>query len=264
MDSTDLVKSGRLKEARGQLVEELRSSPADLGKRTLLFQVLCFCGEWEKAERQLGVIAAQDPRRETGVQVYTNIVQAEKEREQISKGNGRPSCLPHVPAYLELHFAAWEKVCQGKIEEAQAFFSKIDEQRPSVSGSINGKPFQGFRDTDTLFSYFLEAIVHERYVWIPIESVRELIIPPPATMFDLLWASAQITSWEGLTMTCYLPALYPESYHQDDERIKLGRMTDWLPMGGAFARAVGQHVYEIGEEEVALLEIREVQFNMSD
>jgi type VI secretion system protein ImpE len=264
MDSKDLIKSGRLKAARTQLVEEVRSSPADLGSRTLLFQVLCFCGEWEKAERQLGAIAAQDVRRETGVQVYSNIVRAEKERDQVSKGLVRPSCLPHVPPYLEMHFAAWDKVREGKIEEAADYFSKIDEQRPVVSGTINGKSFQGFKDTDTFLTYFLEAIAHDRYVWIPLESVRELNIPTPSTMFDLLWTSARITSWEGLTMNCFLPVLYPESYSREDERIKLGRMTDWVPMGGPYARAVGQHVFEIGGDDVAILEIREALFKMSD
>ena len=62
MDSRDLIKAGRLSEARKQLIEEVKSSPADSGKRTLLFQVLIFCGEWDKAERHLETVAAQDAR----------------------------------------------------------------------------------------------------------------------------------------------------------------------------------------------------------
>lgn len=83
MNSKDLIKAGRLSEARKQLVEEVKSSPADLGKRTLLFQVLSFCGEWDKADRHLDAIVTQDSSRQTGVQVYKNLVHAERERMEV-------------------------------------------------------------------------------------------------------------------------------------------------------------------------------------
>jgi hypothetical protein len=37
-------------------------------------------------------------------------------------------------------------------------------------------------------------------------------------------------------------------------------MTDWIPLTGPFFKGVGQHVFQIGEEEKAILEIREVLF----
>jgi len=264
MDPKDLVKAGRLSEARNQLVQEVRSSPSDLGMRTLLFQVLSFGGEWSKAEQHLDAIVTQDLKREGGVQIYKNLIQGERERLEVAKLNRRPSFLPETPPYAETYFAACQKVMKKEIDEAAALMDQIDAQRPLLSGTVNGKRFEGFQDTDTLLSFFLEALVHGRYIWIPFESVRELSVSPPNNFFDLLWIPARIATREGLTLSCYLPVLYPESFVHEDERIKLGRMTDWKSLGGSFSRGMGQHVYQIGDEDMALLEIREVLFNPSE
>ena len=264
MNSKDLIKAGRLSEARQQLIDEVKSSPGDLVKRTLLFQVLIFCGEWVKAERHLEAIAAQDSSRETGVQVYENLIRAEKERMEVCRLKRRSSFLPEAPAYLEMYYEAWNKVGEKQTEEGRKLFDQIDAQRLLVSGTVNGKRFTGFKDTDTFLSFFLEAIIYERYVWVPFESIRELSITPPQTLFDLLWTTARITTWEGLTTNCYLPVLYPDSYLHEDDRVKLGRMTDWTPLGGPFSKGMGQHVFQLGEEEMAILEIQDVIFNVPE
>jgi hypothetical protein len=38
-------------------------------------------------------------------------------------------------------------------------------------------------------------------------------------------------------------------------------MTDWTPLGGAFSKGMGQHVFQLGEEEMAILEIQDAVFN---
>jgi type VI secretion system protein ImpE len=260
MNSKDFIRAGRLTEARAQLIEEVKSAPSDLAKRTLLFQALSFCGEWDKAERQLDVIATLDPKAETGVQIYKNLIHVEKERTDVLKRNRRPSFLTETPPYLEMYFAAWDKLIEDRIEEAGELYGQIDAQRPMISGTLDEKIFSGFRDIDTFLSFFLEAFVHDRYIWLPFESLRELSLTPPQTLFDLLWTTARITTWEGLSLNCYLPVLYPDSFLHEDDRIRLGKMTDWAPLGGPFAKGMGQHVFQIGKEEVALMDIREVLF----
>lgn len=261
MDVKELIRSGRLSDARKQLVEEVKSSPADVGKRTLLFQVLALCGEWDKADRHLDAIVVQDASTETGVQVYKNLIHAEKERIEVFKRMRYPSLLTKAPSYFEMYFAAWDALLKKDIEGAQKLYDQIEVS--PLSGTINGKTFSGFSDMDSLLSLFIEVIVHERYVWIPCESLRELSITPPKSLFDLLWTTVHITTWEGLNLNCYMPVLYPESFLHEDERIKMGRMTDWIPLGGPFYRGSGQHVFQVGEEEMALLEIRDVVFEFS-
>jgi type VI secretion system protein ImpE len=260
MDARELIRKGRLKEARKQAAEEVKSSPADLAKRTLLIQILSFCGEWDKAERHLEAVSSQDPGRETGVQIYRNLIRAEKERLQVVRQNTRPSFLPGPPAYLKALNAAWQNLLKGSGEQAEAFFYELQKKIPPNKGSLNGLPFEGLRDTDTALAFFIEAFVHDRYVLLPFEAVRELVIQAPQTLFDLLWAPALITTWEGLSLNCYVPVLYPESFRHEDDRIKLGRMTDWTSLGGSLTKGAGQHVFQAGQDEWALLDIRAVVF----
>jgi type VI secretion system protein ImpE len=260
MDAKDFIRAGRLAEARKQLTEEVKAAPEDSAKRTLLFQVLSFYGEWDRAERHLDVIASRDAKSETGVQVYKNIIKAEKERIEVSQRLRRPSILPKTPPYFELYFDALEKLTKNDVDGAAGAFDQMGAAHPLISGTINGKSFEGFEDTDSCLALFLEGIVHDRYVWIPVEMVREVILSDPKTLFDLLWIPAHVTTQEGLSIGCYLNVLYPDSFAHEDDRLKLGRMTDWLPLGGPFSKGVGQHVFQVGEEEMALLEIREVLF----
>ena len=264
MDSKDLIKAGKLSEARKQLTEEVKSSPADSGKRTLLFQVLSFAGEWDKAERHLDTLIQQDSKKETGAQIYRNLIRAEKERSEVLKLRRPPSLIPRSPAYLSEHLRAIQELRAGRLEEATRLMSQIEEQRSPISGMFNGKPFDGFKDTDAFLSYFLEVIIHEQYSWVPFEGIQELTISPPTKLFDLLWIPAQMTTWESLLLYCFLPVLYPESFLHAEDQVKLGRMTDWIPMGGPYSKGMGQHVFEVGDEEVTLLEIRELVFKKVD
>jgi type VI secretion system protein ImpE len=264
MNAKELIKAGRLGEARKALIEGVKASPADMGNRTLLFQIQAIYGEWEKAERQLDVIAGQDPKAEIGVQVYKNLVAAEKMRMDALNGNSRPSFVPKTPPYVELYYAACEKLGAKKFGEAVELFDQINEQRPVISGTLNGRSFTGFGDADVTLSFYLEAIVHDKYVWIPVESLRELTVAAPKTFFDLLWIAARVTTWDGLAMSCYLPVMYPNSFLHEDDRVKLGRMTDWEPLGGAFVKGMGQHVFDVGDEEIPLLEMREVLFTVPE
>ena len=261
MDAKDLIKAGKLSEARSQLVEDVKSSPGNLNSRTLLFQVQAYAGEWDKALRQLEVITTQDAGRETGVQVYLNLIQAETERIEVFQHKRRPSFLPETPAYFEQYHAAWQKLTDQEFAAAESIFSEIGDRCAKITGTLNGREFTGFSETDTRLTGFLEAFVHERYVWLPLEMLRELILPEPQTLLDLLWASAQVTMHGGLTLNCFLPVLYPDSFRHEDDRLKLGRMTDWTNPGPGFQQGIGQHVYQVGDNDVAILEIREAVFN---
>ncbi|MHC1742014.1 MAG: type VI secretion system accessory protein TagJ [Syntrophobacteraceae bacterium] len=260
MDAKELIRAGKLAEARNQLVAEVKAAPGDFNRRTLLFQVLCLLGEWDKAALHLNTVAAQNLKSEVAAQAYRNLVHAEKQREEVFTSGRRPAFMPEMPAYAEAFFQVWDLVSKDLIEDAESVYTSIIEKLPLPSGTLNSNPFAGFRDTHSFLSPFLEVFVHDRYVWLPIGAVRELTIAPPQTLFDTLWVSCHLTTWEGLAMNCFLPSLYPLSHRHEDDRVKLGRMTDWKSAGGFFVRATGQHVFEVGEEDVNLLEIRELVF----
>jgi len=261
MEIKELMQAGKLAEARQQLVAAVKASPADLTSRTLLFQVLCYCGEWDKADRHLQAIVAQDSNRGAGVLGYRNLVHAEMERLDVRNKNLNASFLSDPPDYLDLFLLFRENLREKKQDEAGEILAKLDSLRPAISGTVNDTAFEGFCDTDTTLFPFLEVFAHERYLWIPFESMRELSVSQPESLLDLLWIPARVTTWEGLTINCYLPVLYPESFLHEDARIIMGRMTDWTPLVGAYARGLGQHVFEVGGKDMAILEIHDVIFN---
>ncbi len=151
MEPKELIRAGRLSEARQYLTTAVKTAPADLGLRTLLFQVLAFSGEWDKAKKQLDVILTQDPGRETGVQVYLNLVHAEQERLEVATLKRRPSFYPQAPSYTEAYFAAWDKVVAQQFEEADKLFDQIQAQRPAVTGTIDRAEFHRIQRHRQLF-----------------------------------------------------------------------------------------------------------------
>lgn len=260
MTAVELLRAGRLTEVRQQAAAEVKAAPADVGKRTLLFQVLAFCGEWDKAEAHLDVIASQDVKAEVGAQVYRGLLAAERERAAVSLER-LPAILPKAPPYLESYLDGRRKLEGRQAAAAEESFGQAASHRPRVSGRADDTPFGEFRDTDAFLELFLEAMVHGHYVWIPFEFLREVSIPAPKGLMDLLWTTARVATEDGLVMHCHLPVLYPGSHTHEDDRVKLGRMTDWVSLGGPYMRGVGQHVFQVGKEEKALLEIRELAFD---
>jgi type VI secretion system protein ImpE len=260
MEAKELIAAGKLTEARAQLTDQVKKAPSDSRARTLLFQVLAFLGELDKAERHLDMIATLSPRSETGVQVYRDVVHAERQRRGVVNGTSLPGFVSGIPPYLDRFLTGWKKVRENALEEAHELFEQVEAERRTPRGVINGATFEDFCDTDGFLSYVLEVIVHDRYIWVPFESIAELSVDQPRTLFDLLWIPAHLVTWEHLDLMCYLPVLYPESFIEEDERIRLGRTTEWRKVGDSLLKGVGQHVYQAGDEDIALLEIREMTF----
>ena len=61
MTPLELYRAGELGQAIKALGDELRSNPLDARRRTFLFELLCFAGEYDRAEKHLDVLADQNP-----------------------------------------------------------------------------------------------------------------------------------------------------------------------------------------------------------
>src|SRR5438128_2688391 len=91
-DARTLFDAGRLGDAVAELTESLRLRPADTGLRTFLFELLCFQGDLDRAEKQLGVLVHQsgDARIALAVQVYGQLLAAERLRRDVFHGQALP------------------------------------------------------------------------------------------------------------------------------------------------------------------------------
>ena len=69
------------------LGKELREYPSDAQRRTFLFELLCFAGNWDRADKQLEILAGSDPSgtkdRRLGALLYRAAIGAERTRQEM-------------------------------------------------------------------------------------------------------------------------------------------------------------------------------------
>lgn len=263
MSIKQLFDAGDLAGAIAAANEEVRANPADTRRRTFLFELLTFAGDLDRAERQLDVIAHQDPQSEWPAQVYSNLLAAERARRRFHAEGLKPEFLLDPPPYADLHCQAANRLRERRPAEASQLLDQAADACPALSGQVDGQPFDEFRDCDDLVAPFLELFLLRDYVWIPFEQIRELEISPPERPRDLLWAPARIELTDGSQRRAYVPVLYHASHEHADDQLKLGRSTDWQAADQGPVLGVGQRLFLAGEADRALLETRLVQFHAS-
>jgi type VI secretion system protein ImpE len=260
MKAKELLDAGHLLAAIEQLNQEVRSHPTDSRLRTFLFELLCFAGDYERAERQLEVIGQQSAPAEVGVQVYRNILTAEQTRRRLFLDGLRPNFLFDPPAYTHLHLEAVNRLRERRPAEAKALLERSEGARPLLEGRLEDHVFGDFCDADDLLGPFLEVIVNGNYAWLPFEHVSHLTISPPRRLRDLLWIPAILESHLGAVGEVFLPVLYVGSSEHGNDHVRLGRMTDWKAVGEGLALGVGQRLFLVDGVERPMLEVREVAF----
>lgn len=263
MNSKQLLESGQLSAAVTELTQEVKQRPADVSLRTFLFEVLCFAGEYDRAVRQLDVIGHQDEKTGVGVEVYRQLIRAESKRKQLFEQGLMPTFLATPPTYVTNQLDAISCLRTGKSGDAKRLLEESSGRAPNCACRVNGQDYASFRDSDDRTASVLEVFARDAYLWIPVEQVVKIVIPPPTHLRDLLWMPASVEVMGRPAVDVFLPVLYPESAVQENDQIRLGRMTDWLDLGDRIVGGIGQKVFLLGEIELALLEIREFEWRAS-
>ncbi|HEX8098394.1 MAG TPA: tetratricopeptide repeat protein, partial [Pyrinomonadaceae bacterium] len=124
-----LFEAGKLNEAIEALTGEVKTSPADTARRTFLFELLCFAGEWDRAEKQLDVIGHQSAQAELGVLVYRHNIKAERERRKVFTEGAPPHFLNEPPAYVDFLVEALGKMRGGDAQGARESLDRAEEER---------------------------------------------------------------------------------------------------------------------------------------
>jgi len=259
MTAKDLFDQGKLSAAIAQLNGDVKSHPTDVRLRTFLFELLCFAGDYQRADRQLEVLGQQGTSTEIGVQIYRKVLTAEQARLRLFSQSLKPHFLFAPPAYATLHLEAINRLRENRVTEARALLEQALEQRPVVQGTINGQPFTDIQDSDVILAPFLEIIVQGEYTWLPFAQIKQLRMEAPKRLRDLLWSQATLETFDGPRGEVFIPVLYPGSSIHVDEQVKLGRMTDWQPLGEGLTRGAGQRLLLVDDEERSLLEVRELE-----
>jgi len=230
LTAKELFQQGKVREAEKALTAYMRERPSDTAQRTFLFELLCFEGEYARAERQLGVLAGGSVEKETGAIVYYAALHAEKTRHELFENEAFPS----------------------------------DSTAVSPPGELNGKPFSDLRDADPDIGARLEVFAAGAYLWLPFEHVASLEMGPPQRLRDTLWAPALVQtaqSFKGMDLgEVLIPAIYPFSWRHPDEAVWLGRVTDWTVDDEGREYPSGQKILLVDGEEIPFLEVRSLKF----
>lgn len=221
-------------DAMKALSAELRDNPTDARRRTFLFELLCFAGEWERADKQLEVLGQAGPESEMGVLLYRSALFAERQRHDLFQ--------------------------RGELPPEQ------EDTEAERNGVVNDKPFTYFADADPRIGARLELFAAGNYLLLPIEHIASIQIPPPKRLRDLIWTPAAVRttpSFKGSELgEVLLPVLAPFSWRHPEEAVRLGRMTVWEKTDGAgFQVPFGQKVWQVDDEDVPFLELRALEFN---
>jgi type VI secretion system protein ImpE len=257
----ELLEAGQLTPAIEQVTAELKNKPADVSLRLFLFELLCFSGDLNRAEKQLDVVGHQDAKVDLGVQVYRNNIKAERDRRRLFSEGLQPHFLSEPPEYIDRHLEAINQLRQGNLGQVRELLDRAEEERPAISGQLSGESFQDFRDADDFVSPILELIVHDKYTWLPFEQLKRIEIAEPKQLRDLIWTSATLESAQGAIGEVFIPVLYAGSSDHPNNLVKLGRMTDWRKLAGDLDSAAGSRLFLIDDEDRPIFEARTIEFD---
>ena len=100
MDAKELLDAGRLAAAIERLNQVVRAHPGDPKLRIFLFEILCFAGDYERAQRQLDVLDQLNAQAGSGTILYRSVLAAEQARRAVATENRLPAFLLEPPALL--------------------------------------------------------------------------------------------------------------------------------------------------------------------
>jgi type VI secretion system protein ImpE len=229
-----LYQAGQLNEALRALAAEVRDHPADVARRTFLFELLCFAGEYDRAEKHLNVLADVSKQAEMGAILYHSALHAERLRLEQFKKNDLPTLAP----------------------------------MKQFSGVLNGQPFDSIVDADPRIGARLELYAAGAYLWIPFEHIMSIELQAPSKLRDLLWAPAIVRTGPSFKERelgeVMIPVLYPLSYAHSNDAVRLGRETHWQDVEGGEPIPIGQKIFLVDGEEFPLLEVRKLEFAVQE
>ncbi|HLK67660.1 MAG TPA: type VI secretion system accessory protein TagJ [Bryobacteraceae bacterium] len=229
MTARELYQAGKLDEAVLALNAELRNNPDDAKRRTFLFELLCFAGNFDRAEKQLDILAQGSPEALTGALMYRAALAAERGRREMFEKKEYPT-------------------------------TGSDVHEPA--GTLNGTAFQAVSDSDPRIGPRLEVFAAGQYMWIPFQHIASLEMQPPKRLRDLLWAPVVLRtgpSFRGVELgEVLVPTLSPFSFKHADDAVRLGRVSVWEEQDGEEI-PFGLKSLLIDGEEFPILELRRLE-----
>lgn len=266
MDPEALVKEGRLAEAREAITTKIKNDPAKAENHVFMFQLLAVLGEWERALTRLNVAAELDVDADLLKHLCGPALQAEALRERIFRGERSPLIFGEPDEWIGWLVQSLGLLVQGKTELAADLRDKAFEHAPAAPGRItvgdgDPEPFEWIADADGRLGPVLEAVIDQKYYWLPLHRVSSIAMGTPTALRELIWIPATIVLTTGVEQNAMLFARYPGSHASDDSSIRLARKTDFTEAAEGLILGLGQRMLATDAGEHALLDVRRIEID---
>jgi type VI secretion system protein ImpE len=260
-DVHELVQHGRTAEALAAAQDRARAAPADAEARTLLFELYCLAGLWDRALTHAALAPTLDPRAASLAQYAPVMVRAEGQRRDVWEGRAQPRVLGAALPWAADLAAAVGLAAKGDATRAAELRRSALAAAPPVAGALDDQPFTSLSDADPRLGPVLELFVNGEYAWAPLALFSRLEIAPPRRIIDRVWINAQATLASGPTVGVAIPVRYPGS-----ERPPLGPAaaacsTEWADDGSGLFLGVGHRLLVADDRDLPLLSVRTIELH---
>ena len=253
---------GDLEAAIDAATQDVKAEPAAAIPRVILAEMLCFAGDWERADTILDAATVIEPSAGFGISQFRYLIQAEAARRDFYAHGHMPTFLEEPDHEAKERLAAALLIREGELATAAEKLDTVETQRPAVSGKHADEPFTDLRDGDDLLAGYIEVLTPDgRYFWLATHEIRSLTFEPPARPIDLLFRQASLATVKA-EGEVFIPVLYA-GVDAAEADFQLGRATDWRGGKNEPVRGAGQRVYFADEHELPVLELTSLTFDTS-
>ena len=263
MSVFDVLSAGNLAEAITIQEQAVCRSPRDRGSQILLSQFYLLAGEYRRAWQGVRGLSAATPGERALHRQLLRLIRADYRR--CERGIAPAFLEPDPPRHARQRWKAIQALRRGDVARALRRIDRADTITPAVTGTLDGREFDGFRDADDRFASSLELLIDDEYAWVPWEEIRLLRLSPIQSFFDFAFRPCQLWLWQGQTLEAVVPMIYPgtaQAFDGDTTAggLLCGRETDWRADQAGLAIGVGARYLLAGDEELAMKDCQQIEF----
>lgn len=245
------IAEGRLFDALALQEGAVASHAADAAL-LFLFELQLAANRFADAWATLARIASGDPAWPRARKWYRQLVRCAHRR---SRGQ-RPVFALEIPRHARCRWRAAKSLRASQPADAVAWIDRADHASPNMLGHVDGREFDGLRDADDRFASVLEAFIGGEYVWLPFEQLSRVTLAPVSCLLESIYRPARIRFSDHEECAAILPLVYPRS--EAAETFLLGLETDHVNPDGGPVRCAGGKLLLLGEEELPLGDVRQL------
>jgi type VI secretion system protein ImpE len=259
MTAHELYLQGNLTEAINTLSSEIKQKPTDIQKRTFLFELLVFKGEYARACKQLDIIAHYQPSSQ--LVLYSMNISAELARLDVFNGQSEPELFTDPPEFIEYYLKSIREYNNGNYDNVSVLLDQAYNKSVYRSWNIvnENTSVEYIVDTNILINNILEVFVNDKYFWIPFQHIKCLKVHQPTLLRDLIWTVADIEcdeDYSSVPNRVFLPVLYCNSSLSIDDNVKLGRVTEWNEASASILVPKGRKTYSADQNDYSIFELQ--------